>query len=244
MPFLNPTGLSLVDIVMLAIILIALPLEALLTLKKGRAELAADAPGVRVKHYTTTIFMLWAVALPIIVLWAASDRNWAELGFQVQTGWLAWSGWGLAALIAAFFAFQFSMVAGSESVREQFRDGLSKNPLISNFMPKTEDERHLFHLLGVTAGITEEIIFRGYLIWALALIMPVWAAALGALAIFTLLHLYQGAQQLPSIFAIGALVTLVFLLSGSLWPAIALHVFVDMINNSTAWKARMSPVAA
>lgn len=243
MPILSATGLSLVDIFVLGVIVIGLPLEALLTLKKSRAELASGKPGVRVKHYTQTIFLLWAVALPILILWAVSDRNWAELGFTLQGGTMALTGWGLAGLVAAFFLFQFSMVARSSSARAQLQDAFAKSPTMTNFMPQTEDEKHLFHLLGTTAGITEEIIFRGYLIWAFSLFVPLWAAALASLFVFTLLHLYQGAKQLPGVFAMGALVTLVFVLSGSIWPAIAIHVFVDVINNSTVWKARSTAIA-
>lgn len=243
MPILSATGLSLVDIFVLGVIVIGLPLEALLTLQKSRADLASGRPGVRVKHYTQTIFLLWAVALPILVLWATSDRNWADLGFTLRGGGLAWIGWALAALMAAFFLFQFSMVARSASARAQLQDVFSKSPTMANFMPQTEEEKHLFHLLGTTAGITEEIIFRGYLIWAFSLFVPLWAAALASLFVFTLLHLYQGARQLPGVFAMGALVTLVFVLSGSIWPAIAIHVFVDVINNSMVWRARR-PVMA
>ena len=42
----------------------------------------------------------------------------------------------------------------------------------------------------------------------------------------------------PAIFLMGGLVTLVFIVSGSIWPAIALHIYVDVINNSMVWKAR------
>ena len=243
MPILSATGLSLVDIFVLGVIVIGLPLEALLTLKKSRAELASGKPGVRVKHYTQTIFLLWAVALPILILWAASDRNWADLGFTLQGGTLALFGGGRAGLIATVFLFQYSMVARSASARAQLQDAFSKSSTMTNFMPQTEDEKHLFHLLGTTAGITEEIIFRGYLIWAFSLFAPLWAAALASLFVFTILHLYQGARQLPGVFAMGALVTLVFVLSGSIWPAIAIHIFVDVINNSMVWKARPSAIA-
>lgn len=238
MSFLNASGLSLVDILVLGVILIALPLEALLTLKSSRARLASGEPGVRVKHYSQTILMLWALALSILVLWAISDRSWAALGFQIQSGALALTGWGLAGLIAAFFLYQYAMVSRSDSLRAQYREEMTKKPLIRNFMPHTEDERQVFNLMGITAGITEEIIFRAYLIWAFAFYMPIWAAALASLLVFTVLHLYQGAQQLPTVFAMGGLVTLVFVLSGSIWPAIAVHIFVDVINNALVWKAR------
>lgn len=241
MPVLIAESLSLVDIAMLAIIVIGLPLEALLNLKRDRAELASGKPDVRINRYTQTILLLWGLSLPIIVLWATTGRDWAALGFQIDSGTTAITGWGLAGLMAVFFTCQFALVARSTSVREKFRKGLAEDVLVSNFMPQTDAERRVFNLLGISAGIAEEIIFRGYLIWALSLFMPLWIAAIAALLVFTLLHLYQGAKQLPVIFMFAALATLVFVLSGSLWPAIAVHVFVDVINNQTVWKARMSP---
>ena len=243
MPFLSVDSLSLVDIAMLAIIVIGLPLEALLTLKKGRAELASGKPDVRVKHYTQTITLLWGISIPILVIWATSNRDWGMLGFQLETGPWAMAGWGLALLIALFFISQYAMISRSESMREQLRSGLSKNQIMSNFMPHTDAERRVFNLMGISAGIAEEIVFRGFLIWAFSNFLPIWAAAGLALAVFTALHMYQGASQLPAVFMLGALVTLVYLLSGSLWPAILLHIFVDLINNSTVWKARAEPVS-
>lgn len=241
MPILSVESLSLVDIVMLAVIIVGLPLESLLTLKSGRAELASGRPGARIKHYAQTILMLWGLALPVIVLWAVNGRDWADLGFQIEAGAVAAVGWALAGLIAFFFTYQFALVARSSSAREQFRDGLAKDPLMSNFMPHTDAERRIFNLMGVSAGIAEEIIFRGYLIWALSLFMPLWVAAIVALMVFTLLHLYQGAKKLPVIFISSGLATLVFVLSGSLWPAIAMHIFVDVMNNQMVWKARTAP---
>nr|WP_070961116.1 CPBP family intramembrane glutamic endopeptidase [Hyphomonas sp. Mor2] len=238
MPFLSAESFSLVDIVMLAVIVIGLPLETLINLKRTRQELASGAPGVRVKHYTSTILLLWAVALPIIVLWAASGRDWAGLGFHIETGLMPLGGWLLAALMTAYFVYQFCLVSASEKIRQQFRDGLAKDPVMSGFLPQSPEERHLFSLLSVTAGITEEIIFRAYLIWAFSLFLPLWAAALASLAVFTMLHLYQGFKNLPAVFAMGGLVTLIFVLSGSIWPAIAVHIFVDILNGRTVYKAR------
>lgn len=238
MPLFNDLGLSLVDILLLAIILVGLPLEALLTLKSTRAKLATNAPGVRVKHYTQTILWLWAIAIPILVVWAVSGRDWAALGFQIPTSAHVAYGWGLAALVAGFFIYQNAMVASSDAAKAQLQEAMAERKIISDFMPQADEERALFNLVSVTAGITEEIIFRGYLIWVFSLFVPIWLAGLAALVVFTFLHLYQGAKQLPTVFAMGALLTLIFILSGSIWPAIAVHILVDMINNSMVWKAR------
>ncbi|MEM7327285.1 MAG: type II CAAX endopeptidase family protein [Pseudomonadota bacterium] len=238
MPFLSADSLSLVDILFIAIIILGLPIESLLNLKKGRAELASGTPGARIKLYSQTILLLWGLAIPTVILWAASGRAWDALGFQLVGGPMAISGWLLAALIAGFFLVQYSSVTKSAAAREKFRDDFAKNTLMSNFMPHTDAERRIFNVMGISAGIAEEIVFRGYLIWAFSLYLPLWAAALASLLVFTLLHIYQGASQLPLIFLSGAAVTLVFLLSGSLWPAIALHIFVDVINNNMVWKAR------
>lgn len=241
MPVFSLESLSLLDAVLLAVILLGLPAEAFLSLKKTRTELAENHPGVRVKHYTHTILILCGLTVPILILWAVNDRSWGLLGFQVQYGWIALAGWGLMALVAGFFLYQYFAVSGSETAKQQYRDGLANKPLITDFMPHTEDERRVFNLLGVTAGVAEEIIFRGFLIWALAVYLPLWMAALAALLVFTVLHLYQGVDQLPTIFLMGGLVTIIFLMSGSLWPVILLHIFVDVINNQTVWAARHVP---
>lgn len=238
MPFLSAESLSLVDIIMLAVILIGLPLETLINLKQTRADLASGEPSVRIKHYTSTILLLWGVALPILVLWAVSDRGWDALGFRLQTDLMSLSGWALAALITAYFIYQNVLVSASQKVRTQFRETLSKDAVMSGFLPHSAEDRHLYNLLSITAGITEEIIFRGYLIWAFGLFIPLWGAALCALVVFTLLHAYQGPKNLPAIFLMGGLVTLIFVLSGSIWPAIAVHIFVDILNGRTITKAR------
>ena len=59
-----------------------------------------------------------------------------------------------------------------------------------------------------------------------------------ALVVFTLLHAYQGPKNMSVVFLMGGIVTLIFVLSGSIWPAIAVHIFVDILNGQTISKAR------
>lgn len=227
-----------VDAVLLVLIVIVLPLEALVSHRQTRAKLASDEPGIRLKLYREALAVLWGTTLPILLIWVLYGRDWADLGFN-----LSWDGydllaWALASVPVAFFASQLFYVSRSAKGRALYRDELGKDKVVSNFLPHTREEYRTFRLVGVTAGITEEIIFRGYLIWALSLFLPFWIGVCVSLILFVLMHLYQGMGQLPVIFLTGAWLTAVVLISGSLWPAIALHISIDVLNNEMIWIIR------
>ncbi|MCA8900113.1 MAG: CPBP family intramembrane metalloprotease [Hyphomonas sp.] len=237
MPIFSPDALSLVDILLACLLVIGLPLEGELARGGVLAKVRAGAPGARIRLYRQTIFMLWGLTLPLLVVWAVAGRDWAALGFGIAGGWTALAGWALAALACGFFLLQYFNVRLSPAARAEARKVFSKMDGALCFLPATEKERGLYRLTGLTAGITEEILFRGYLIWAFGLIVPVWAAAAASLALFVFLHRYQGRAGLIQVAGIGIVLTLVVLLSGSTWPAIALHIVTDIANGETAWQA-------
>ena len=97
--------------------------------------------------------------------------------------------------------------------------------------PKTFAEKAAFLLvLCPTAGILEEIVFRGFLLilftqWAGG---DIWSAALTTSILFGLGHAYQGAGGIlaTGIFGYTAAVSVIY--SGSLVPAIIAHTLYDM----------------
>lgn len=238
MPFLNAGAFSLFDVVLLLVILVGLPVEAQLSRGRMKDIILSGRPGARRRLYIGTMLMLWGLTLPILLAWRLGGRDWGDLGFRFESGWSSLAGWSLAALTAAVFHQQYLAVKTRPDVRRKMREEFEKAGEALYFMPRTKDEHSLFRLTGITAGITEEVLFRGYLLWALGLIMPLWLAAAISLAVFVFLHLYQGVSQLVPVFVLGAIMTATVILSGSLWPAIALHVLVDVLNNDTLWLAR------
>jgi len=87
-----------------------------------------------------------------------------------------------------------------------------------------------FLLIVILAPLAEEICFRGMLFGGLRTKLPFWAAALGAGAFFGLLHYTTGPSAVPSLVALGVIFALVYEKTGSLWPAIIMHV----VNNGFA----------
>ncbi|MEO1303412.1 MAG: CPBP family intramembrane glutamic endopeptidase [Pseudomonadota bacterium] len=238
MSLLSTDSLTLFDLVLLAYIVAIEPIRAFLKADAGRAKLASSDPNVRVETYTRTILHLWAIAMPILILWAVNDREWHDLGFQIEATWVAATGWAIAILVSGYFGVALLSAIQNKETRDYIRGQLDGSETISNLMPQTAAEKDLFHLCSITAGITEEVIYRAYLIWAFSLFLPVWAAACIGLIVFTLVHIYQGWKELPSVFAMGALFTLIYILSGSIWPAIVTHILVDSLQNSMIWRVR------
>jgi membrane protease YdiL (CAAX protease family) len=92
-------------------------------------------------------------------------------------------------------------------------------------------ERAGFVAVALTAGVCEEILYRGFLIYALGRVLPSpWVALVPAALIFGIAHAYQGPRGVAGTGLLGVFLGLLYLLSGSLWPGIGLHASVDLVN--------------
>ena len=112
-------------------------------------------------------------------------------------------------------------------------------------LPRSNGEFALFLGVALVAGIWEELLYRGFLIWFL---IP-YANAAGAIylssAAFAIGHLYQGWRGIPRAGAVGLIFAAAYVLSGSLWWLMALHALVDLFGGCFAWRLmRRSATAA
>jgi membrane protease YdiL (CAAX protease family) len=177
--------------------------------------------------YARTMVVLWLAALACLVAWLASGRGAAELGLGLGEGWRALAGWGAAAAVALYLIYSLLSTALSRRARTSLRRQFADAEGLDLVRPASPVEHRDFQLLSVTAGITEEIVFRGFLISVLALALPLWLACLVSIAVFVMAHLYQGTQGMLRILPITVIMTLIYVGSGLLWPAILVHVLVD-----------------
>lgn len=243
MDLLQSAGLSVPDIILVVIILIAMPIEAELSIRYLRPRIERGVPGARMVWYGYTFIELWLITAAIIWVWLASARAWPELGLTVSGGWGMWAAWMVVAAAAVIFGLQLRAVTGGGDALKQLQDQMRRTGIDTLFiMPRTQRQYHAAIGLGVTAGITEEIIYRGFLIWALGLFMHTWLAALVSLAAFVFMHRYQGSSGLAQVTLMGAILTGLVLVSGSLYPAIVLHVLVDVFSMTITWRVRQAGV--
>ncbi|RKR87831.1 CAAX prenyl protease-like protein [Micromonospora pisi] len=183
-------------------------------------------PEARGRFYRRFMVTSWAVAalVPVIVLTSA-DLTAADVGW-------AWpNGDGLDYLFAA--AMVVALGLGGLLARHRMRRGhvYASRARSASIMPRTTHERRLAVAVSLTAGITEEAVYRGLFIAAGVLVydLPKLLVVVASLLLFVAAHTYQGRLALLGIAYSGSVFTALYLISGSLLLAIVVHVWQDLV---------------
>ena len=145
--------------------------------------------------------------------------------------------WGVSLLLSAYLLFQIRTVRRSAEARKQLREQMGELDVL---LPRTQGQAWGFTALGFTAGICEEILFRGFLLWwcQAALGLDLISAAILGTVFFGFCHAYQGWQGMLRTGATGALLMILRLVADSLWPAIVLHIAADVFGGWVVYHAR------
>jgi membrane protease YdiL (CAAX protease family) len=157
------------------------------------------------------------------------------------------AGWGfvIAAGLSAALIVQLARQARFAQTRPAFAEAVRKvGKSLQNMLPTDEEEFRAFTVLCVTAGIVEELLYRGFLIWYLNAVLPLWAAVVVSAIVFGLGHAYQGARGIVKTGAVGLAIAGLYLLAGSLWVPMVLHAAVDILQVRMMFNARRSPAIA
>jgi membrane protease YdiL (CAAX protease family) len=229
--FASRFGLPLLDALFLTVLVFLLPLLSTL-----QVRLAAGPPPERLSAYqgsAVTLLVLGASAA------ALGLRSGGVEGLGIARFSLgAWALWSVgvtaagALTVLAFHAFR--RIAA-----------IDESPWLIELLPRSPREKGWFAVLSLAAGFGEELALRGHALSALAPILGgPWAAAIFTSVVFGLLHAYQEPLGMARASVLGLLLAASVLLSGSLWPAIAAHVALDLLGG-LVWGERLSqPVAS
>jgi uncharacterized protein len=98
-------------------------------------------------------------------------------------------------------------------------------------LPRTAAERRLFTVVGVTAGVCEEWLYRGFLLAVVSALTggPPTAVLVAVAGIaFGLAHAYQGVTGMVTTGVLGAVLAALYLGTGSLLLPVVLHALIDL----------------
>jgi membrane protease YdiL (CAAX protease family) len=188
-------------------------------------------PVARSKFYVlwSGLEWLWIIVIGVIVLLGSVPLP--ALGLQVPENW------GLTLGLSAYCVgvIVISTVLTARQIKKNVRGGLVQSLLdLREMLPHTPFESLLWLMLSVTAGICEEIAFRGFLPWSILQIVqffggqgPFWWGLVISTVIFGFAHVYQGWKGVLQTGLIGAIMAAIYLWTKSLILPIILHTLID-----------------
>jgi membrane protease YdiL (CAAX protease family) len=182
-------------------------------------------PSARLQHYWRGITFEWAGAALVGLLALLAQRRLRSLWPPGNNTEVAGQIPGIiVALVVITAVYRFGGQVTRRALAVQLRP-------VAALLPRTAAERRVFALLAVTAGICEELLYRGFglaaLRWAAPgagrpVLIAVTAAAFG------LAHLYQGRLGVTLTGLLGAYFAWIAISTGSLVPVMLLHALIDL----------------
>lgn len=221
------------DLMYVALFAVGFPLyDALFGWPAYARRRQADPARARAWLWSTSMVQAWCFVGLGAGYWLYAGRPWSALKLTMPEGWrLAVA----VALVAAYSVYQLYSIAQlrrDPALRESVRPQVAA---VADVVPHTRPELSKFTAVSFTAGFCEEFLYRGYFLWALAPWLGWWGAVALSTVCFALGHAYQGWLGVLRTGIVGALYALTVWLLDSLWPAIVLHVLVDVFGGVMAW---------
>lgn len=181
----------------------------------------------RLNTYRFLLMLEWGLTLGLLGGWLADGRSLETLRFVSGYHRWEWLAVALGLAAAGFMLWQLASVL--RKVREGKKIQLGMGDLRA-LAPRTPAELRLFDMVSVTAGVCEEILYRGILLVVLGAAVGLWPAVALSSVIFGLGHVYQGLEGLVKTTVVGLIMALLTVFSGSLLIAVILHAVIDLTS--------------
>jgi len=166
----------------------------------------------------------WIAALPVVL----TDPSVIWVRHSLELGWL-WHTLFVAVLVylIVFNVLPLILIRYNEDLKAEAMRSYHKR---QHTFPTTNHQQRLFVWVSITVGITEEILYRGFLYnygieqWGLSGI----ASAILVSAVFGLVHFAQGPSGIISSFIFGVVMAWLYFLTSNLLLPILMHILYDM----------------
>jgi membrane protease YdiL (CAAX protease family) len=219
-----------IDHLIVAFLIFILPWIIFVDYRRLVRALGAGRTNARMRAYRQTILVQWGFAALLVAFWLWSGRGADAIGLGFETSLGSWIGLVLTLAACAFLVAQVVAVRREPEARAAVRAQVES---LRPVLPHTEEEGRCFTGVSVTAGVCEEIVYRGYLMAYFGALGAPAAIVLSTL-IFGLSHAYLGKAGAIRATLIGLVVAGLYWLTGSLWAPMLLHAMADATSGMMA----------
>jgi membrane protease YdiL (CAAX protease family) len=230
---------ALAAVVVAAYLVVGEPVAGHVLHRRFEGRLRSD-PRARRSFYVRLLILEWGLSLLALVVWLATPGvDAGQVGLRWPQQWPGPVTGLVVLLVLAFVVVSTRALRGgallevAEPVRRPGEGRHSEPPGHATLalLPRTAGERRLFTAVGVTAGVCEEWLYRGFflaVVSALAGGLPTGVLVVIAALAFGLAHAYQGRAGVLTTGVLGGVMAALYLQTGSLLLPVLLHAAIDL----------------
>jgi len=224
---------NLFDDILIFVLGIVLPFISGVKSREGLKEIVFTR-STRRRFYISNSLVLWAAAAFIVGYWVLLDRPLASLGLLGSPGPKMQLAWRLSLLLAILYVVD---ILFSLRNQEALEETLAEQDDTTPFLPVSFHEFPAYGFMCLTAGVCEELLYRGYMVTYFMPSTPgtfPWMALFFPALLFSLAHYYQGWHAVVKIYILSLLFAGIYLASGSLWIGMGIHFLIDLTGGILA----------
>ena len=217
-------------LILLGIVGLFVPVMAIVNRKKT-GEYLETHPESKPGFYTQTIFMLLITAAVTLGVMAWNQDPFQWIGLDFLNDPIKVSAILIGPLL--FIGLLKGVILNLRKLDDRTTRNLNE---VMFLLPATQKEYRLSIVMSYSAGIAEEIIYRGFIYTLFLNWMTVIPAILLTNIIFGVSHSATGLKNSLYSFGLGVFWSITFYLTGSIWLAILTHILVDVFSMTQGYK--------
>jgi len=202
---------------------LAMPWLGRIWYQKARRRIESGLPDAKARLYRNLVVEQIVTAGAVLTIWRGACVPAVSLGL-IAPRWLPWSTAALSVFVVTLAWSSFRMRPKAEKIRRRLKDS------VGALLPESQPDRFWWGAVSVGAGISEELVFRGFLLYYFSVYLPQLNAlekVLLASLIFGFAHIYQGWKPAIGTGVLGLVFAGLYLMTGSLLVPIVIHAAVD-----------------
>lgn len=223
-------------IVLVAMTTIYFPISGYYEARQLRQSIAKGDTGKKINFYRSTIIWAWVPIVIILLLIPISGLEVSSIGLKwinIDTTsisrWIVYPTIGIYFIYLIYNIYSIILFKRSKTSRAKVAKSIPNHTKL--LLPVTQKEKSLWNLVSISAGITEELLYRGYFFYALARVFPGLSSIhilIISTIIFGMAHIYLGKEAIRS-GLLGLFFGIFYIVFDSIIPVIILHVSQDLV---------------